>query len=199
MRELSGNRFGRRKQFRLEQVQQGEESVILAPVGRAGEKEPRPDHVFLDQFVHQAIPQGGSALLVRIEMMGLVDNEQVPRFGGEKALVSAPVVIPQGLQGSDHLVVGVPEIRFWRVRLGKIPAQADVEHVAQAKLPLFDEGCGTNDQQPFDQALGQQRPKNETGLDGLAEPHVIGNQKLGGPVAQHPVADPELMRQQGNA
>ena len=76
---------------------------------------------------------------------------------------------------------------------------SDVEHLPQPHLPLFDQAGGRQDKQPAHTPRRQQRREDEAGFDGLAKPNVVRHQPSRGPRLEHPLANPELMRQQGNA
>jgi hypothetical protein len=57
----------------------------------------------------------------------------------------------QRLKGGDNLRVRVPEIGGFRVSLGHVGGEADVEHGLQPLLPLFDERRRADDEEAPDQ------------------------------------------------
>ena len=58
---------------------------------------------------------------------------------------------------------------------------------------------GRQNEQPAHTTRRQQRREDEACFDGLAKPHVVRHQPSRGPRFEHPLANPELVRQQGDA
>ena len=163
------------------------------------EEEARLDAVVLHEMLEEFVSERFPALFVGVEVVRFVNDNEVPRLGGEQPVVPAVAVGAQGVQGGDHLRMGVKEVRARGVQFGEISVQPDVEHFPQAFLPLLDEFRGAEHQQPFHDALRQQRPEDEASLNRFAQAHIVGNQPADRPAAQDAVADPELVRQEGDA
>lgn len=77
----------------------------------------------------------------------------------------------QGLEpaSSDRRATATPSL-FENLEL-------EAELGRQFRLPLLDDGRGTDDQYTSSTATGVQLTQDEAGLDGFAEAHVIGNEK----------------------
>ena len=165
----------------------------LASVGGAGKKEAGCHPSFTDELLDQPEAERLARVLVRVQMVGLVHDQQVPRRGVQQALMAPPAVRPQGRKGGDDLVVDGPEIRPGSVHLRPIERHADVELGLEPILPLLDQARGGQDQTPADLAAGEQGGQNQPRLDRFAKPHVIGDQQVHGPLLQGAMTDPKLM------
>ena len=139
------------------------------------------------------------ALFVHVHVMGFVDEHEIPRLGAEQALPTIALVETQRMCRGDYPVLGIPEVGSFRIGGGNVDRDSDVEHFPQPHLPLFDQTGGRENEQPAHAPRRQQRREDEASFDGLAKPHIVGHQPSGGPRFKHPLANPELVRQQGDA
>ena len=151
------------------------------------------------QTLHDLKGQRPVALLVHVQVMGFVDEHEIPGLGIEQALPTIAPVETQRMCRGDYPILGIPEIGSFRIDGGNVDRDSDVEHFPQPHLPLFDQAGGRQDEQSAHALRRQQRGEDEARFDGLAKPHVVRHQPSRGPRFEHPLANPELMRQQGDA
>ncbi len=64
---------------------------------RAREEHHRADSAAADKLLNELEAERWACLLVRVKVMGLVDNSQIPRFSRQHALVPPIAVKPQGV------------------------------------------------------------------------------------------------------
>ena len=139
--------------------------------------------------------------------MGFVEHHQVPRrrFIEEDL---RPVAPPHQVAGRDDDRLGMPRIGADGAPLappqgrGGVPDElppvvdrpVQVELLAQLDLPLPEHRLRGQDQDPL-RATGQPRlPQQQAGLDGLAQPHFVGDEQPRRPVRVEPLERPHLMR-----
>ena len=156
----------------------------------AGEQNQRSNETTLLQALGKLEPKRSSAVVVHVHVVGLVDQHEIPRFRLVHAFPTPCPVQPKRLRGSHHAVLGVPVVALCSVGAGGVPWDADVEHLAQPYLPLFHQARRCQDQQPSHLPGRQQRRKDQTSLDGLAEAHVVCDEPACGPFLQHALAHP---------
>ena len=164
------------------------------------------------QVLHQ--PQQGvrPAFLRRARrapagVMSLVQHHQIPRRGILQQDLR-PLTPPHQLTGGDDDRFRVPRIRVDRARLAPAQGRRGVPHelapvvdrpvqvelLAQLDLPLAQHRLRRQDQDPSGASGEPSLAQQQAGLDGLAQPHLVGDQQPRRPVGVEALERPDLMR-----
>ena len=118
----------------------------------------------------------------------LVDDDQLG--AAEQELVAAPVGLDE-VGGDDDVGVAVEQRLVEHQAAfealdgaGEDERGVDAELVAQLALPLLGERRGAQHGQPLHGALGEQLGGDQSGLDGLADADVVGDEQPDDVLAQ---------------
>ena len=144
-------------------------------------------------------------------MVRLVEHHQIPGFGllqqDRRAIPS-----PHQVARRDHRRLPVPEVRagpdpmpsLQRRRgvpdelAAVVDGPVEVELLAELDLPLSEDRLGRQDEDAFRAAREPRLTQQQPGLDGLAEPHLVGDQQPGRPVPVEPFERLDLVRPGGD-
>ena len=74
----------------------------------------------------------------------------------------------------------------------------EIELLAEFDLPLFEDGFGCQDQDPFGPSGKPRLAQQQARLYGLAEANLVGDQESGRPIAIKPFKSPHLVWPGGN-
>src|SRR6185503_19770446 len=144
-RQLRLYRTTRIEEVRTDERHQSKKSVVLAAVRCARKKQQRLEPVGILQLLDKAMRESHAGMLVHIQVVRLVHDDEIPRFGLEHAVMATVAVLAQGMEGGDHKRVQLPEIDPIRIKVGIVLRHANVKHGEQPLLPLLNPRGGTKD------------------------------------------------------
>ena len=208
-----------REGFSIQQLHQPHELVGLALV-RRGRQQQEIGRCFGQR---RAQLVAGHLLGAAAHAVGFVDDDQIPRRRDQvlEALAVVGVELLQApaaptfhglhrVQGTNHLVVHAPQVLFLARaaaaplaegrqlgRLDELKRLAKVQ--AHFRLPLAYQPLGRHHQDALHPATQFQLAQHQTGLDGLAQAHLIGQQVADTVAADGAVQCVELVRQRHHA
>ena len=180
-------------------VHQAQQRMVLGRIElqRRGGEQQQPPGAAGERLGHLVGPRPA-------QMVGLVDHDQVPaRLGGRLRFRAAA---GEELQRGDHQRVPRPGRAFRLVGLGlrrlAIVAGAvrvhqgeeQVELVEQLRQPLHGQMRRRHHQGALHQACVQQRGEHQARLDGLAQPHLVGEHEARLRRREHLVRHRDLVR-----
>ena len=172
----------------IEQLEQGGETVGMAVVRRGGQEQ-----AVLETTSEIADRTGELRLYPvtpatrRRGVVGLVQDQQAARLHLAEPFAHGVRVsrIDEKVVGDEKSAVGTPRIDAEAPLLAnpsEIRAVEDYEYEAEALLhlglPLLQHGRGRGDHDRLDLLAKQQLTSDETGLDGLAQARVVGDEEI---------------------
>ena len=137
--------------------------------------------------------------------MGLVQDDQVPVFGLEQ--ISGSVVTSHEVAGGEYERLLVPLLpidptfcrplpsvdRLPEQLLAVVDRDVEVELLVELVLPLGQQRLGHEDQDSLGHSREPCLTDEQPGGDGLAQPHLVGNEHLAGPRVQKSLVCPHLV------
>ena len=173
--------------------------------GRPAEVPPRPVGRQARQRLGEAVAVGlvdGEVLTpVGGQLVRLVEDHEVvrrrPRRGGV-AQPSERALAGQRVDADDHPVALRPRERVAAARVvAPDDAERQREERPQLALPVADEPGRRHDQDPPDEAAGEDLPQVQAGHDRLARAGVVGQQEAERRQAEHALVDGDALVRQG--
>ena len=149
----------------------------------------------LGQLGHQAIFGAGNGFRP-IQMVCLVDHEQVPLTLDERPSCGGRPDDP--IQAAEHLLIGEKGVGLGDGLEALVIEERDTQVEASPHLdqPLVEQRLGRDHQHPLRSARQQHPMQDQSGLDGLAEPDLVGQEHARGIASGHLGRNLELMRDQ---
>ena len=175
----------------IEEAEAGEVSAGSGLLGGAAEEEESGD------VGGEAFDEGEAAGVGFAEVMGFVDDEEVPG-GGESLALAARAVGEEGKGADEELAIEEGVAAFGAVFDGGAAgfveeAEAEVEAAQQFNEPLVDEGFGDENEDAVGPASEVEAVEDEAGLDGFAQADFIGEKDAGTPAGRDFGGDAELV------
>src|SRR5260370_19904660 len=93
----------RSEQAGPQQAKQGPKTVLLASMRRTREEDARFGFIVFKELLQQLIPECLSSLLVAVQVMGFVNDDQVPALSGQQAVVATIVVVAKRVERGRYL------------------------------------------------------------------------------------------------
>ncbi|KAF1068543.1 MAG: hypothetical protein GAK45_01330 [Pseudomonas citronellolis] len=175
---------------RVEQAQAREVAVQAELFRGCGEQQHAGND--LGQLFDQAV-LGAGLFRVPDQMVGLVDHQQVPTGGEQRILGTLVTLDPlQGDQGQLAVFERVAGVAFDET-LAVEQGDVEVEAAAHFHQPLVLEVFRQQDQHPAGAAGEQLAVNDQTGFDGLAQAHFVGQQNARGDTVGDFASDVQLV------
>ena len=148
------------------------------------------------QFLDKLKTLGLRCPLLRIQVMGLVDDEHVPLGCLQQAFVPSFVVGPQGRQRRDDDLMDTPKVRLLGIQVRVVHSSPNVEHLLEALLPLLNQFGRGKYQKSLNGTVCQERPQDQACFDGLPHANIVRNEQPDRPGLECEVTNPQLVRQE---
>ena len=171
-----GDRLGAREQLVVEELDEGPELEGVALVRGGGEEQQVP--AVVAQGLGEAVVLCGPGLPAAArarQVVRLVEDHEVPRGGGEQAL--HPPRLLQGVDGADDPRVPLPGRGAVVAEVAAEHVEGEAEAAGQLAAPVLQQPGRRDDQDPGRLAAGDQLADEHAGLDGLAQPDLVGHQQ----------------------
>jgi hypothetical protein len=150
--QLALHRLARIKQIWPNQGHKREESEVLASVWRPREEYQRLELLAIIEFLDQAVGQSHAGSFVKVEVVRLVDNNQIPGLGQQHSLMAPFVIFSECMERSHNLGIEFPEINSASILFRIILNSTNVEHAEKALLPLRYQRSRAENEQAANQA-----------------------------------------------
>ena len=186
--------------FRIEQAQPGEMAFRAELLGGGGEQE-QPGG-FGGQGFHDAVGDPG-LIGVPLEMVGFVDNEQVP--AGFQGLGGAGRIFAQERQAAEHQLTVEERVDARFVEFDGLAAvlvedaKEQVEPAPQFNKPLVDEWLGQEDQDSAGPACAMEPVQDQARLNRFTQTDFVGQKNPGHEPVGDFAGDENLVRDEVHA
>ena len=176
----------------IQQAQAGKVTLMAQLIRGGGQQQHTGD--LLGQGFDDLIGAAGGRL-TPLQMVRLVHHQQIPL--GLMDLIEAGPLLAQPVQAADHQLFAVEGIVGFvcgldaalLIKQGKMQVEAPT-HLDE---PLVLQGLGHQDQHPLGATAQQLLVNDHAGLDGLTQPHFVGQQYPRRMALAHFPGDVQLM------